>query len=55
MAEDPLNPLVILVKIVGTQMSCQGRSCEEHEHCGDVLREDVVVCLHRVQLMYVCA
>ena len=32
-------------------MSCQGRSCKEHEQCGEVLREDVVVCLRRVQVM----
>ena len=32
-------------------MSCQGRLCEEQEHCGDVLREDSVVRLRRVQLM----
>jgi hypothetical protein len=41
-----------LVKIVGLQMSCQGRSCKEHELCGDeVLKEDVVVRLRTVQLV----
>ncbi len=41
-----------LVEIVGSQMSCRGRSCEEHELCGDeVLKEDVVVCLRMVQLV----
>ena len=32
-------------------MSCQGRSCEEHEICGEVMEEDVVVRLHKIQLM----
>ena len=41
----------ILVKIEGTEMSCQGHSCEEHEICGEVLKEDVVVRLHKMQLM----
>jgi hypothetical protein len=41
-----------LVEIVGSQMSCRGRSCEEHELCGDeVLKEDVVVRLCTVQLV----
>ena len=49
--EDLFHPPGILVEIAGTQMSCQGYLCEEHEHCGDLLREDVVVCLRRVHLM----
>jgi hypothetical protein len=41
-----------LVEIVGSQMSCRGRSCEEDELCGDeVLKEDVVVRLRTVQLV----
>jgi hypothetical protein len=32
-------------------MSCQGRSCEEHEIFGEVLKEDVVVRLRKIQLM----
>ncbi len=33
-------------------MSCRGRSCEEHELCGDeVLKEDMVVRLRTVQLV----
>ena len=41
-----------LVEFVGSQMSCLGRSCEEHEMCGDeVLKEDVVVRLRTVQLV----
>jgi hypothetical protein len=49
--DEPIHPSGILVQIVGTQMSCQGRSCEEHEICGEVLEEDVVVCLRKIQLM----
>ena len=52
MAAEPVHPQGILVEIVGLQMSCQGRSCEENKMCRDeVLKEDVVVCLHTVQLM----
>jgi hypothetical protein len=41
-----------LVEFVGSQMSCLGRSCKEHEMCGDeVLKEDVVVRLRTVQLV----
>ncbi len=41
-----------LVEIVGLQMSCRGRLCEEHELCGDeVLKEDFVVSLRTVQLV----
>ena len=48
---EPIHPSGIVVEIVGTEMSCQGRSCEEHEICGEVLKEDVVVHLHKIQLM----
>ena len=49
--DEPTHPCGILVEIVGTTVSCQGRSCEEHEICGDVLKEDVVVRLRKLQLM----
>jgi hypothetical protein len=48
---EPIHPGGIVVEIVGTEMSCQGRSCEEHEICGEVLTEDVVVRLRKIQLM----
>ena len=33
-------------------MSCQGRSCEEHDKCGEeVLKEDIVVRLRKIHLM----
>jgi hypothetical protein len=41
----------MVVEIVGTEMSCQGRSCEEHDICGKVLKEDIVVRLRKIQLM----
>jgi hypothetical protein len=47
----PIHPSSILVEIVGTEMSCQGRLYEEHEICGKVLKEDVVVRLRKMQLM----
>jgi len=48
---DPIHPSGIVIDIVGTEMSCQGRSCDEHEICGKVLEADVVVRLHKIQLM----
>jgi hypothetical protein len=35
--DKPIHPSSILVEIVGTEMSFQGRSCEEHKICGEVL------------------
>ncbi len=49
--DEPTHPCGILVKIVGTTVSCQGRLCEEHEICGEVLKEDVVARLRKMQLM----
>jgi hypothetical protein len=48
---EPIHPSGIVVEIVGTEMSCQGRSCEEHDICGEVLKEDIVVRLRKIQLM----
>ena len=50
-AKEPIHLLSIFVKIVGTEMRCQGRSCEEHRMCGEVLKEDKVVHLRKMQLM----
>ena len=44
---EPIHPSGIVVEIVGTEMSCQGRSCEEHDICGEVLKEDIVVRLRK--------
>ena len=33
-AEEPHHPPGIIVEIVGTEFSDQGRSCEEHLNCG---------------------
>ncbi len=48
---EPIHPSGIVIEIIGTEMSCQGRSCKEHEICGKVLKVDVVVCLLKIQLM----
>jgi hypothetical protein len=48
---EPIHPSGIVIEIVGTEMSCQGRSCEEHDICGEVLKEDIVVRLRKIQLM----
>jgi len=50
-AGEPMHPSGIVIDIVGTEMSCQGRSCDEHELRGKVLKADVVVRLRKIQLM----
>ena len=48
----PFHPTGVVVEIVGTERSDQGRSCEEHLfNCGEVLAEDVVVRLRKVQIL----
>jgi hypothetical protein len=48
----PTHPSGVVVEIVGTERGDQGRSCEEHEvNCGEVLAEDVVVRLRKVQIL----
>ena len=49
--DKPIHPCGILIEIVGTVVSCQGRSCKEHKICNKVLKEDVVVRLRKLQLM----
>jgi hypothetical protein len=45
------HPPSIIVEIVGTEMDDKGRSCKEHNHCGEELVEDMVVRLRMVQVM----
>jgi hypothetical protein len=45
------HPSGITVEIVGIEASSNGRSCEEHNVCGSVLTEDVVVRLRKVQIV----
>ncbi len=48
----PTHPSSVVVEIVGTERGDQGRSCEEnHINCGEVLGEDVVVHLRKVQIL----
>ena len=49
--DEHIHPCGILVEIVGTTVSCQSRLCKEHEICGEVLKEEVVVRLCKLQLM----
>ena len=37
------HPTGAVIKIVGTMVGDHGHSCEEHEYCGEVLADDVVV------------
>jgi hypothetical protein len=46
----PFHPTGVVVEIVGTEMDDWGRSCEEHRNCGEVMSEDVVVRLWKVQI-----
>jgi hypothetical protein len=48
----PTHPSGVVVEIVGTEQGDQGRSCEEHPiNCGEVMAEDVVVRLRKVQVL----
>jgi hypothetical protein len=48
-ADGPFHPTGVVVEIVGTEMRDQGCSCEEHlANCGEVMVNDVVVCLWKV-------
>jgi hypothetical protein len=49
-APGPFHPTGVVVEIVGTEVGDRGRSCEEHSNCGEVMAEDVVVCLRKVQI-----
>ena len=50
-AKEPHHPSGVVVEIVGTERGDQGRSCEEHLNCGEVMAEDVVVRLRKVQIL----
>ena len=45
------HPAGIAVEILGTEEASNGRSCEEHEVCGQQLDLDCVVRLRRVQIV----
>mgnify|MGYP001032718509 CR=1 FL=1 len=45
------HPPGITVKIVGIKSDSQGRKCEEHDICGSVIAEDVVVRFRKVQVI----
>ena len=45
------HPTGETVEIVGTASSTQGRHCHQHDICGAVLKEDVVVRLRKVQVV----
>lgn len=45
------HPTSIMVESIGMEMGDQGRSCLEHIiNCGEVMAEDVVVCLQKWRL-----
>ncbi len=49
--KEPHHPSGVIVEVVGMERSNQGRSCEEHLNCGEVMAEDVVVHLRKVQIL----
>jgi hypothetical protein len=51
-ANGPFHLTGVVVEIVGTEMSDQGHSCEEHlANCGEVMANNVMVHLRKVQIM----
>ena len=47
----PKHPSGLVLDIVGTARTDRGRNCEEHNCCGEVLGNEVLVCLRRVQIL----
>jgi hypothetical protein len=45
------HPPDIVVKIVGIEKGNRGRSCEEHDVCGEVVEEDTLLRLRREQIL----
>ena len=45
------HPEPIVVEIVRIGLGDCGHACEEHQVCGVVLDEDVVVCFRKVQIL----
>jgi hypothetical protein len=45
------HPDGVTVELVGIEASDQGRNCEEHDTCGEVLGLDVIVRLRRTQVV----
>jgi hypothetical protein len=45
------HPSPVVLHIVGTEADDRGRSCEEHLCCGEVVQEDIVVRLRKVQVL----
>jgi hypothetical protein len=50
-AEELHHPSGVIVEIVGMECIDQGRSYEEHLNCGEVMAEDVIVHLRKVQIL----
>ncbi len=47
----PFHPTGVVVEIIGMEVGDQGCSCEEHaSNCGEVMAEDMVVRLLKVQI-----
>ena len=49
-----LYPTGVTVEAVGIESNLQGRSCEQHETCGSLVKGNVVLRLRKVQVDTVC-
>jgi hypothetical protein len=49
-APGPFHLTGVVVEIVGMEMDDQSSSCEEHRNCSEVMGEDVVMHLRKVQI-----
>ena len=45
------HPTGITVEIVGIEANSNGRSCYQHDVCGELVEEDVVLRLRKVQIL----
>jgi hypothetical protein len=50
-ADGPFHSTGVVVEIVGMEMNDQGRTCKEHLNCGEVMVNNVVVRLQKVQIL----
>ena len=47
----PKHPAGAVIEIVGISAGDRGRSCEEHHICGEVVQEEMVLRLRKVQIL----
>jgi hypothetical protein len=45
------HPRGITIEIVGIEANSNGQSCHQHDECGSLVEEDVVLRLRKVQIL----